>query len=195
MTFRDLSLRVPALICALVVLLACGTPPTREMDQAQGAIDAARAAGADRYAVEQYGAAVKALESANTAVAQRDYRLALSHALDARDRAQGAAKEAASQQAVLRSGAEHRLGVVTALLDRAKQRLKSAEAARIPSRTLAGARTAIAGAESSLQKAGTHIQNGNYVESQEQLAESAKNLQSAMEEIETSMKARGKARR
>ena len=33
------------------------------MDQAQGAIDAARAAGADRYATEQYEAAVKALQA------------------------------------------------------------------------------------------------------------------------------------
>jgi hypothetical protein len=60
------------------------------MDQAQGSIDAARAAGADRFATEQYGAAVKALQNAQDAVALRDYRLALNYALDARDRAQRA---------------------------------------------------------------------------------------------------------
>ena len=42
-------------------------------------------------------------KSAQDAVAQRDYRLALNYALDSRDRAQRAAKEAASQQAMLRS--------------------------------------------------------------------------------------------
>ena len=91
------------------------------MDQAQGSIDAARAAGADRYATEQYDAAVKALQNAENAVAQRDYRLALNYALDGRDRAQRAAKEAATQQAVLRSAAERRLGEVTASLDQARQ--------------------------------------------------------------------------
>ena len=40
------------------------------MDQAQGALDAARAAGADRYAVDEYTAAASALKSAQDAVAQ-----------------------------------------------------------------------------------------------------------------------------
>ena len=164
------------------------------MDQARGSIDAARAAGADRYAAEQYEAAVKALQNAQDAVTQRDYRLALNHALDSRDRAQRAAKEAASQQAVLRSAAERRLVQVTASVDQARRALKAAEGARVPRRSLTPARTAIANAEASLQKAGTSIQESNYPASQEQLAESAKNLDLAMAEIETAMKARGKRR-
>ena len=162
------------------------------MDQAQGAIDAARAAGADRYAAEQYEAAVKALQNAQGAVAQRDYRLALNYALDGRDRAQRAAKEAATQQAVLRSAAERRLSEVTASLDQAKQRLKAAEGARVPRRSLAAARGAITKAEAALQKAGTSIQESNYNVSQEQLAESANNLQSAVAEIEIAQKARSR---
>jgi len=191
--FRRSSLvPVAALLCSLSLSIACATPPTREMDQAQGAIDAARAAGADRFAVEQYEAAVKALTSAQDAVGQRDYRLALNYALDSRDRAQKAAKEAASQQAVLRSASERRLSEVTALLDRAERQLKAADAARIPRRETAAPRTAILTAEASLQKAGTSIQEGNYTVSQEQLAESAAKLKSAMAEIDTAMKARGK---
>jgi hypothetical protein len=165
------------------------------MDQAQGSIDAARAAGADRYATEQYDAAVKALQNAQDAVQQRDYRLALNYALDSRSRAQRAAKEAASQQAVLRSAAERRLVQVTASVDQATQALKAAESARVPRRSLAGARTAIANAESSLQKAGSSIQEGNYQLSQDQLAESAKNLDVAMAQIVTVMKGRGRPRR
>jgi hypothetical protein len=179
----------------LFLTIGCATPPTREMDQAQGAIDAARAAGADRYATEQYQAAVTALDNAHTAVAQRDYRLALNHALESRDRAQNAAKEAAAQQAVLRSGAERRLGQVTAQLDAVRQRFAAAEAARIPRRSIAAARASIGSAELSLQKAGTDIQEGNYRESQERMAESAKHLQAAVAEIETAMKGRAKARR
>ncbi len=162
------------------------------MDQAQGAIDAARAAGADRYAPEQYDGAVKALASAQEAVAQRDYRLALNHALDSRDRAQNAAKEAATQQAALRSAAERRLGEVTALLAKVNQRLTAAQAARVPRRALTAARAATAEAEASLQKAGTDIQEGNFQASQERLAESANKLDAAMAEIDTATKARGK---
>jgi hypothetical protein len=165
------------------------------MDQAQGAIDAARAAGADRYAVTHYDAALKALKSAHDAVAARDYRLALNYALESRDRAQSAAKEAASQQVTLRSSAERRLAEVTAMLDRARQRLAAADEARVPRRTLTAPRRTIAEAESSLQKAGTGIQEGEYQSSQERLSESATKLQSAIAEIETAMKARGGRRR
>lgn len=184
---------VALLLCSLP-LFGCATPPTREMDQAQGSIDAARAAGADRYATEQYEAAVKALQNAQTAVEQRDYRLALNYALDSRDRAQRAAKEAASQQAVLRSAAERQLVEVTASLDQARQALKGAESARVPRQSLTAARTALANAESSLQKAGTSIHESNYKVSQNQLAESAKNLEAAMAEIETAMKSRPRRR-
>jgi hypothetical protein len=191
---RSSLLPIAALLCSVSLSVACATPPTREMDQAQGAIDAARAAGADRFATGQYEAAVRALQSAQDAVGQRDYRLALNYALDSRDRAQMAAKEAASQQAVLRSAAERRLGEVTASLDRAEQQLKAAESARVPRRAIVAARTAITAAEASLQKAGTSIQAGNYTVSQEQLAESAAKLQTAIAEIETVMKGRQRRR-
>ena len=161
------------------------------MNQAQGAIDAARAAGADRYATQEYEAAVKALQSAHDAVAARDYRLALNYALDSRDRAQSAAKEAASQQVTLRSSAERRLAELTALLDRAKQRLAAAQSARVSRPLLAAPRSAIAEAEALLQKAGTGIQDGEYQSSQERLAESATKLEKAIAEIDTAMKRRG----
>jgi hypothetical protein len=184
-----------ACLCSCVLLIACATPPTREMDQAQGSIDAARAAGADRYATDQYDAAVKALQNAQAAVGQRDYRLALNYALDSRDRAQRAAKEAATEQAVLRSASERQLVEVTASLDHARQRLKTAESARVPRRSLAAARAAIGDAEESLQKAGTSIQESNYKVSQTQLSESAKKLQAAVAEIDTAEAARAPRRR
>ena len=62
------------------------------MDQAQGAIDAARAAGAEQFAKEEFAAAVDSLRRSEEAVTQGDYRLALSLAIDGRGRAQNAAK-------------------------------------------------------------------------------------------------------
>ena len=179
------------LLTASLFVAACGEPPTREMDQAQGAIDAARAARADRYATEEYDAAVAALKRAQDAVAQRDYRLALNHALDSRERAQDAAKKAADQQAIARSGAERRLGELTAMLDQANQRLAAAEAAHLPRRALMAPRTAIATASASLQKAGTEIHDGYYQESQTRLSESAASLRAAIVEIDAAMGGRG----
>jgi hypothetical protein len=179
------------LLCLAIGASACGDPPTREMDQAQGALDAARAAGADRYATTEYQAAANALKSAQDAVAQRDYRLALNHALDSRERAQAAAKQAADQQAAQRSGAERRLTEVIAQLALANQRLAAAEAARIPRRSLMPPRTSIAAAEVSLQKAGTQITNGDYAESQKQLADAATQLRTAIGQVDTLTAGRG----
>ena len=187
--------RVAVLLYTLLLCAGCSAPPQKEIDRAQGAIDAARAAGADRYATTEYAAATDALKNANEAVAVRDYRLALNYALDSRDRAQGAAKEAASQQVTLRSGAERLLAEVAALLYSAKRQVSQAEDARLPRRTLTNARDAIAQADSALQKAGTGIQEGEYQSSQTQLSESAEKLRLALAEIDTAMKARGVRRR
>jgi len=137
---------------ALVLLSACGTPPHKEIDQAQGAIDAARAAGADRYAAVEFTAATNSLALANKAVQDRDYRLALNNALESREHAQNAARVAAETQGRLRGDVERSLVETTALLAQASGRLTTAERTRVPRRIVADARQSIATATSDLQK-------------------------------------------
>src|SRR5688500_3123501 len=69
--------RLSGLLCALLFCSACSEPPQKELAMAQGAIDAARAAGAEQYAREPLAAAAASLQSAHDAVVQRDYVLAL----------------------------------------------------------------------------------------------------------------------
>ena len=104
----------------MVVLSAgCGAePPSKEMNQAQGAIDAARAAGADRFASEEFTAAVDALKRSDEAVKAGDYRQALSHAIDSRERAQNAAKMAVEGRANSRGDAERAIAEAATLLSR-----------------------------------------------------------------------------
>src|SRR4051812_28547144 len=105
--------RLPAwLLAALVLLPACADPPTKELTQAQSAIDAARAAGAERYATDEFHSATQALKDANAAVDQRDYRLALDHALESRDRAQAAARDAAETKGRTRTEVERTMADV-----------------------------------------------------------------------------------
>ena len=108
--------RIQVAIAAALLVSACAEPPNKEMDQAQGAIDAARAAGADEYAGEQLTAAVTALKQSRDAVTQRDYRSALNYALESRDRAQNAAKQASEQRAAVRGQVERTLADLKALL-------------------------------------------------------------------------------
>src|SRR4051812_17686471 len=59
--------RVRRLLIGLLLLTAagCSEPPQKEIDQAQSAIDAAHAAGADRYAAEEYAGATSTLQKAH----------------------------------------------------------------------------------------------------------------------------------
>ena len=145
--------------CLLTALLAvaCGSPPNKEMDQAQGAIDAARAAGADRYATTEYEAAQTALKQANEAVAIRDYRLALNHALVSREQAQNAARTAADTKAKLRGAAERSLAEVTSLMTDTRQRV-----AALPPARSRRARQALPGLTEQVQKASKEIQAEDY---------------------------------
>jgi len=151
------------LVVATLAAGACGDPPDKEIDQAQGAIDAARAAGADQYAHEEFTAAIEALKRAHEAVGQRDYRLALNHALDSRDRAQNAAKEAADHKASARTDADRALTDATAALSEARAKLRAAENARVASKTLVDARRAIADGEQAIQEARAAFDHGEYL--------------------------------
>lgn len=151
-------------LCALVLCAACSEPPQKELDMAQGAVDAARAAGADQYAREPFTAATGALDAAHQAVEQRDYRLALSHAIDARQRAHEAARQAADGKARVRSEAESAIVAAGSALDQFRQRIKAAEAARVPARDLTAARGAARDADTALQKARAAITAETYLE-------------------------------
>jgi flagellar hook-basal body complex protein FliE len=150
-------------LAASVVVAGCGDPPDKEMQQAQGAIDAARAAGADRYAQEEFAAAQTALKKAQDAVADRDYRLALNHALDSREQAQNAAKDAADHKATARTDADHAVNQAMAALNDAHTKLKAAETAHVPPRTLAEPRQIITDAEEAVQKARASFAAGDYL--------------------------------
>jgi len=179
----------PRRILSSLALLAaltsgCAGPPDKEMQQAQAAIDAAKAAGADRYAPEDFNAARDALKLADDAVTQRDYRLALNHALDARERAQSATKDAVERKAAVRVEAERALAGIGPALSEAHVRLTAAEAAHISSRTLAEARHTIASVDQAVQKAGAARDRGDYLDVVELLKGAMPRLQGVAKELE-----------
>ncbi len=156
--------RLTLLVCTLALCAACSEPPQKELDQAQGAIDAARAAGAAEYAAEEFGAATAALAQAHDAVAQRDYRLALSRALDASERAQQSARLAADGKARARSDAERAIATATTSIQQLHSAIKAASTARAPASVLAAARETAAASESALQKARERFEASRYLD-------------------------------
>jgi hypothetical protein len=154
------------LLATLLVLPACAEPPSKEINQAQGALDAARAAGAEQYATAEYRSAADALKAANDAVAMRDYRLALNNALDSRERAQNAARLAAETRARVRSEVERAMADVAGLLARANARVAAAERSRSARRTLREAQQLLASVNDDVQKAGAAMKAEDYAAAQ-----------------------------
>ncbi len=185
-----------AWVLALPLLIAaCGTPPHKEMDQAQGAIDAARAAGADRYATKEFEAATNSLAASTQAVDQRDYRLALNHALESRERAQNAARLAAEAQGALRADLERSITEVSNLLVQANGRLTTAEKTRVARRTIGDAKKSIAAATEQLQKARTAAQALEFNAAQTALAAAKERVTQAITRLDEAMSPPGARRR
>ena len=184
-------LRLPVVFCAIVCasafFTACSAPPQKEIDRAQEAVEAARAAGADQYAPEAYAAATSALQQSHEAVDQRDYRLALSRAVDASGRAQEATRAAAENKAKVRSATEAAVNAANTALMQLEARVKAAEAAKVPTRELAPARTAIKDAETDLQKARTLLAAEDYSAAREAIAGLDEEIRSEIRMVEAAI--------
>ncbi len=192
-----MRLRIAVLLIACACIhAACASPPDKEMNQARGAIEAARAAGAAQYAPDEYNAAVASLKRSEDAVQQRDYRQALNQALDSREQAENAARTAANQKAAVRSQAERDLHDLQLLLADAHARLKAAEGPRRRrSRAFQAERQAVDAADASVQKARTAMGREDYLGAREAIKGVAERLQAAIRQIESSTQAQAARRR
>jgi hypothetical protein len=180
--------RAYALGCVVLLCAACSAPPQKEIDRAQGAIDAARAAGADQYASSVYTQATSALQQAHEAVEQRDYRLALSRAMDANERALEAAKEAANGKARARSEVDGMLTMATASVQQLQTKLQAAEAARLPQ--LERSRRLRADAQRALQEARAAVKDGSYLLAMDRLRDLPARIAAEIRDIDDAMVAR-----
>ena len=162
------------------------------MQQARAGIENARAAGAEQYAPDDYRDATAALRRSEEAVAQHDYRSALSFALDSRERAADAVKAAADQKARVRAEAEQALVTVQGLQSQLRDRIKAAEAARLarPQReAISDARRTIVVANVAVQEAGEALNREDYVGARQAVRDMADKLKAAIVEVDAAIAA------
>lgn len=174
---------------------ACAEPPSKEMNQAQGAIDAARAAGAEEYAAEELANAVNTLKQSEAAVTARDYRLALAHALDSREYAQNAAKTAVDGRAKARGDAERVIAEVATLVERLQTRLEDPEIVRLPRRERTAPADALATATKALQEARAALKDEEYAKVLARLDGLHARLQAMLDELDTQAAQGGRSRK
>jgi len=186
--------RVLVIGSLLLFTAGCSEPPQKEIDQAQTALDAARAAGADRYASGEYVAAVGSLEKAKAAVDQRDYRQALNYALDSRQRAAEAARLGAEGKVRARRDVEAAYGETASRANRLQGALRTANTAGIPAKALKPSQDALASARATLQKASAAISAGNFAEATDLLTDVRGKLDAAVGDVERIPPPRAKKR-
>ena len=167
----------------LVCIAGCSEPPQKELDQAQGAVDTARAAGADQYAPDDYNAATTSLQKAHDAVDQRDYRQALSYALDGRQRAFEAARLVPEARTHARTAAESAFKTASERANRLDTLLREAKEARVPARELRSPQETLTAARRSLQEARKLIDAGSFSEAAAVLPQVRENLDLAAASI------------
>jgi len=152
----------PAVLTLAVTLIgvsfaACSNPPQKEREQAESAIAAARAAEAADYAATEFNSAVSSLGEYEKAVSSGDYRLALSHAISARDSAYTAAKLAAERKTAARNEAERLIVDFAGLILVAKSRVSS-----LPPSAQGRTRASLKAAPKLLQEAGSLLEKQDF---------------------------------
>jgi hypothetical protein len=176
---------LPRIAVLLALLLSgCSEPPQKELDQAQAAIDSAKTAGADTYAADEYNAALTALQKSHAAVDQRDYREALNYAIDARQRATGAAKQAGIAKGHTQAAAEKLVTECSTRVSQLDTDIKVAEGARVAPRDLRSARTTLADAQKALQETRIAMETGKYAEVASALTEVRRKLDAAIAAVD-----------
>jgi predicted S18 family serine protease len=168
----------------LVCTAACSEPPRKEIDQAQSAIDAARAAGADQYAPDEYAAAAATLQKAQDSVDQRDYRQALSYAIDARQRAIEASRLVPEAKTHAKAAAETAYKTASDRTAHLETLLQNAETAKVPARELRAPQEALAAARASLQEARMRIDRGQFPEASSALLKVRQSADAAAAAVE-----------
>ena len=185
MLLPPLRARAATWLCALLALAAagCADPPTKEIDQAQAAIEVAVSGGAERFAEADLAAARTALVQARDSVAQREYKLALGHALDSRERAQTAARHAVEARDALKRDTQASLAEVMALQARAQRLIATAGpgAARTRARR---ARPEHARLTTRVQEARALVEQGDDVKAATVLPALKMDLTSLVQELE-----------
>ena len=172
-----------ATACLLFLLAGCSEPPHKEIDQAQTAVFLARTAGAEQFAAEDYAAAAAGLKKARDAVEEHDYRLALSYAIDARQRAQDAVRQASEARAREQQALEA-LSVEVATRTNRLQALVQATEAHAKAKDLRDARATLAEARTALQETSTAITLGKFEPGSKRLTAVRENLDAAIADVE-----------
>lgn len=166
---RASKLTLILLLC--LVSTACEQPPTKEIAAAEVALQQARADAADVFAPDRFGEAQAALADAQKRVQAKDYRGALSSALDAAEKSRLASQAATAAKSLARNAAELAEAEAQAALDEVAEIRAQAAKAKIPEKVFEPLLPQTTEAGSALDALVKALADGEILEAQKRAAD------------------------
>ena len=153
-------------LAGCLLLSACDQPPAREIAAAETALAQARKDQADAYAPEQWKAAEAALAQARQKVDGKDYRGALSSAMDAGEKARSASAAVASAKLLVKGAAQMAQAEVQAALDEVATVREEAAKSKVPEEAFAAVDDRVQQATDAVAALTSHIEKDELLEAQ-----------------------------
>jgi hypothetical protein len=181
------------LICLLILFFGgCSSVPEDKLNSAQEALDRARQAKADVYAVDEYTQAVQTLEDAEAAIEtenekwffSRDYSQAGTLLENAVKLATEAADAAPGNEQLARENAESELADTTKAIETARKELETAPRGKGALADLRVLESDLTQAEATLQAAQQELQSELYLEALDKLRSARKEANQVSEAVQ-----------
>ncbi|HQG45659.1 MAG TPA: DUF4398 domain-containing protein [bacterium] len=194
-------MKVKALVTVLVVvfamalMLGCAKVPQQELDAAKAALDAAKAAEADRYVPELFNAAKDSLTAATAEIEKQNSKFALfrsfKRAKDLIAKVTTGANDAVAQAAVkkeeVKKEAEGILAQITPAIENVKKLMKKAPRGKEGRAALEAINSDLAAVEASVAEVNTAMTNGDFLTARDKAQANLQKLNSLAEELQAAI--------
>ena len=175
-----MKMRALSLFVAVAVLAGCDDPPTAELDAAKQALAAARDVGAERFAANEYSAALRAFSEAevttNTEAERfflfKDFEQARTQLADAKSKAMQAESSALAEKKRQKESAEAAIAAARDAVAAAYTSLEEAPAGKGTEADIEELSAELSAAEADLDAAEAALNSENFADA-ESLADSA----------------------
>jgi hypothetical protein len=178
-------------VIALLVFIGCAKPPEQEIQKANSAMDAAKAAEAEEYVPESYQVAMDTLNAANAAKQEADGKFALFRSyskakalyMSAEAMANKAAEDAAAEKERVKEEVTGLLTQAKAVLDTANAALAKAPKGKGSKADIELIKNDLAAAQASFDDANNDFNAGKYKTAQAKVEAAMQKAHAVIDEI------------
>jgi hypothetical protein len=179
-------------VFALLVFVSCAKPPEQEIQKANTAIEAARAAEAEEYVPDSFQAAMDSLRAAEAAKTEADGKFALFRSyskakalyISAEALANQAAQDAAVEKERVKQEVTNQLAEAKAVLDTANAALAKAPKGKGSKADIELIKNDLAAAQASFDEANNDFNAGKYKVAKAKVEAAMQKARQVIDEIE-----------